>query len=458
MRRNLAVTLVALFITTASAHGAIQLGDWIGVWPSGGGSDAVPWVYDYLGGNLDWGTDTAEQTTAGQPAFVSFTNIANVTSSGSGGTVHIEGPEPGLNAPMGSLSIDASGAVNIGGFLTVVNNDDRSSTDAGPISVTGPTSISIGANDLFDHPNDPDDWAIATWSKGNAGAVTLRSDGTIDVGGGINSQNGLPGSGTSDSNHDGGAVLIEGVTGGTKAGAVSIDGTIRTRGSRGFTAGGDVTINALSLTVDGDLDTRGTSGKTSDQSKGGDIIIQTTDNAWIKGNIDTRVIEYIHPSHGWKSLRAGNVVIESSDGSIDVDGGFDLRDESEDLVAEYGRLRLTALNGTITVGSLDLDKLFYVKFESGSDSTIEGELAGFVDGTDKLRAPDGQKVFYDENLAANTYLGGLTYDLVASDGVSDGGVLTPMPIPEPATAALLGLGGLLGLTGMLRRRMHAGGK
>jgi hypothetical protein len=438
MRRIPILTLLAVLGLATAAHGVdIPLGNDIdGVTPSGDGSSATPWVYDFGGTDLGWGTDTASHT-AGTASWTTFTNVANVTSSGSGGTVDKGGSN--FNGDVGELVIDASGVIDVGGYLSTANtrSSNNALSDAGDMTISGGTSISIGA--------DGDGYSILAWARRSKGEVRLYSSGAITLAGGVKAH------GSTQPTKGPGGLYIQQNSGGGSAGAVSIGGDVLLwHGSGDRNSGGPLSVmSSGAVSISGDVITYGHSGVGGSVWVGGDVDITAGGTVSISGvnGIDAR----LRGDSSHSNAQAGDVTIETSSGNIDIDGGVDLNLETGSGGRD-GRLSLTNTDvlGEILLGTLDLDKVQYAIFDAaGGSSTIEGALLNFTSGTDKLRTPDGQKVFYDP--ASNPSLGGLTYDLFAPDGVSDGGVLTPI-IPEPATMTMLGLGGLMGLTGLVRRR------
>ncbi len=441
IKRIIAIVAILTLAFAGVSYGVdITLGNDIdGVSASGDGTSATPWTYDFGGTDLDWGADTASHT-AGTPSWTTFTNVANVTSTGSGGTVDKGGSA--YNGDVGKLTITASGSIDIGGYLSTANtrSSGNALSDAGDRTITGDASISIGA--------DGSGYSILAYAPRSKGQLELFSSGAITLAGGVKAHGGAqPVKGP-------GGLVIQQNSGGGAAGAVSIGGDVLLwHGNGDRNSGGPLSIiSSEAVQISGDVLTYGHSGVSGATWFGGDVDITAAGTVSINGvnGIDTR----LRGDSSHSGSHAGDVTIATTVGDVLIAGGFDLR-LATGSGGRAGRLSLSTSDaaGGISVGSLDMDNFEYAIFSAGSsDSYVLGDVLNFVDGTDILRADAGQKIYYDPNVAGNAYLNGLTYDLFASDGVSAGGVLTP--VPEPATLALLTLGGLA-LTGTgIRRRIR----
>jgi hypothetical protein len=151
-------------------------------------------------------------------------------------------------------------------------------------------------------------------------------------------------------------------------------------------------------------------------------------------NVTVGDIKTYNASGASSSRSAGHIFITNIVDTITITGELDA--EQRAFPASSGMIELATLNGDIVVTELDLQKMLYITFDAGSSiSRINGELANF-DGTveepgTRLRASAGQRIYYRPD--DNPDLDGLTYPLVAPDGVSAGGVLKP----EPALGTLL---------------------
>lgn len=165
----------------------------------------------------------------------------------------------------------------------------------------------------------------------------------------------------------------------------------------------------------------------------------------------------------------GDVAITGITGNINILGAIDLSTSEFNSAQDSGSLQLVA-GGQITLATLDMNKLLFAELQAVADSEITGSLLNFdttagsgsgstfdpfVTSQTLLRTGIGKIIYYDAGNPDNAYLGGYTYqvaDLLGNAG--QGGWLTPgtSAVPEPATLALLSLGGLAMIGGAIRRR------
>lgn len=465
MKRNALgaiAVIMALGLCALSAPAAsIQLGNAIdGVTPTGSG-DWIntgtwvldEWVYDFGGGDANLADNTYYHN--GQ-AYVRLTNVANVTSSG-GGTFDKGGSYNDYSSTnpntesTGDLVIEASGYVDIDGYLDATNSDTHASPYGGSISITAPTSIDIGDNGSGISITTKADKRGSNTGTAQAN-VTLYSQGAITLSGGIEVPHG---GGVRDAS-DVPTTFIGWSGGDQKAGNVTIGGDLLLHGG-GATGGMHLDIRSSGMVlIQGGIDLHASSGGVH-YTDGGSLNIIGDAGVQIDGDILTDL-----RSGGSKSTTdGGDATITSANGDISLGGVINLETTTTNGNSHNGTLALTAPNGTITLYSgLDLSKVLKANFDaSDSTSYILGVLLGAdglaADGSNigNLQTPFGDTIYYDPS--QNPGLLGGTYTLADLDGnAGAGGELAPAPVPEPATLALLGLGAL-GLVASRRRRRGA---
>ena len=198
-------------------------------------------------------------------------------------------------------------------------------------------------------------------------------------------------------------------------------------------------------------------------SQAGDCVIRDIDNRHYatgygstgRGLVDIRnyanvFIRNIDSSHPFTDNRmGGHVEITDIAGNIEIAGTIDCSSGHSDVERNYGHLKLTA-TGTITLAELNMDKVLFASFSSGSGrSMIEGELLNFdaagsgagtllepvVTTQTALRVPNGQRLLYKVRDDANAGLEGKVYRIANASGqAGQGGLL--MPIPTRGTVLL----------------------
>lgn len=173
-------------------------------------------------------------------------------------------------------------------------------------------------------------------------------------------------------------------------------------------------------------------------------------SAWLV-NAANSALEYIrlivkrYNNVNDNTRNAGNVTINTGiSGDITIGGVIDLT--TFDTESNNGYLKLVCA-GTVTLASLDLDKVLYASLDSGSGaSEITGAIADFdttesagsgvgakddpkiPENETRLRAPSTQTVYYEYQPGTlNDSLGGYVWQLKDLDGTSDGGLLMVEP-------------------------------
>jgi hypothetical protein len=190
-----------------------------------------------------------------------------------------------------------------------------------------------------------------------------------------------------------------------------------------------------------------------------DFIFSTTGAITVSGSIAGTSLQSAAGTASDLDFDAGSVI--TLVGAIDLD---DVNGGSQE-----GHAVLTTTSGaglTIVIGdenspgtsTLDFDLLDYIQFESStSESVIYQAIANFSgEGSTQIRVGSpGDVVYYDDSANPGLLGGGPNSDGIYNIG--GGGTLEPLStyVPEPTTAALLGLGGLLGITGAIRHRKRS---
>lgn len=156
----------------------------------------------------------------------------------------------------------------------------------------------------------------------------------------------------------------------------------------------------------------------------------------VSGNIETATGSY-HATARCTG-KSGNITIANIYGDVVVAGEIDASSNaSGNPVANRGVLTM-ACGGTISLGSLDMDKVNSASLTASSGTIVSGELLNFdtVGGgagseadpvlttQTALRAPSGQAIFYDPE--ANPSLEGKVYRVADLAGTAaQGGLLMP---------------------------------
>jgi len=261
---------------------------------------------------------------------------------------------------------------------------------------------------------------VSTDSIRDSALITITADGYISIGGDILAS---PDSGV---NYKGGIINLTAANG-----PVTVGGFIDVHAERNV---GSVTLSGTSVSING--------------SDGSGISVYT----------DSR-----NDTEASAGATDGNDInITATSGDVTIAGGLDLSSGVNGPANNEGDLTISAVNGSITLGSLDFDLLDDVTLNASAAGmvTVTGDLLGAsLSGltTDSFLSVTSD-VLYDKDVAANSYLSGSTYDiwLGGSESQYD---LRPLPttvalIPEPSTLLIwaLGLPGLLGLHVLRRRR------
>jgi hypothetical protein len=205
---------------------------------------------------------------------------------------------------------------------------------------------------------------------------------------------------------------------------------------------GNIYLEAMGgpLTVDGYLSARHEGSSGSDVYGGTITLISNGTGAGVEVNgTSSRGYSIETNKYAYQIEQAGPVNITSA-GDILIGDAVNLRGPDD------APLTLNSTGGIASMVNLDLDKVASATFASGGGaSSITGSLLGFNTGSpDDGELDSAGIITYDPAVGDNSYLGGNTYNLAS------GGTL--QPVPEPATLGFLALGGVMGLTRIIRRR------
>lgn len=369
----------------------------------GTGGDAVTPPGLSLGGNMLLTTDSTSINLSlnggdltGNSGVVSFDTHRNASS------------------PAGNLAITNVGTISMGGIETWNNGTG----DAGDVAIA--TSVLRAGDIRIDYilaskpagsNNDKDGGTILIFSSGN---VQIQTSGAVAGDIDVHVANGD--GGTVTINHDG-AFTARDILTWTPSTWTSQDAGNVTLEGDGLNNGASGELNLRTI------DTRVIGASWGDVS--GSVHISGYTGVHVTGNLLTEN----QVSSGGGTHVPGNITIEDIAGNVTIDGVINAN--AADVTDSDGDLSITA-TGTITLASLDLLLVNTVFLDAGGNTTVTGALENFSTaspGDGILDAPTGQFIYYDPNVGANAYLGGLTYSLAG------GGELTP--VPEPASLLLL---------------------
>lgn len=419
----------------------------------------------------------AAQNTSGNTLTVGNVNIGanTLSASASSGT-------QGLLTIAGTIT--GSGAINKSGNGSLTINNDQTSTYSGTTTLTTGSLYlgnggALGSGTIaFNVNND----ATATIASSNASAVTIANAMTIGGGNG-NSVRVFGGNGSVVTNGGGtGAVTFTNTT------SISLGSTLRrfsvqsaTRFDAGFTGTGgiDKRSGTATLTLNGtntytgattisagtlQLGNGGTTGSLAAASaitvgagttfavNRSDAIAQGTDFATIISGAGS----FVQAGGGTTTMAAGNTYTGTttiSAGTLAL-GASDAFADASNFVMSGGTLAAGAFSDS--VGTLSLTANSFITLGSGgtfafADSSLLDwgsstlSITGtFVDGVSIRFGLDADGLTGDQ-LALISING-------AEAGINEFGYLTAAAIPEPASAAMLAGGALLGLALLRRRR------
>jgi hypothetical protein len=339
------------------------------------------------------------------------------------------------------LKFDLNGGAITGNAGTSgIDTHETYRDNAGDVILQNAASVTVGEI-LTWHTGDRDNSA-GRIDISATGDVTIGDDaspGALDARGG---KNGVTGSVTV--NHNGAFFSGDIKTHWQGGGGGTTDPT----GPAYFDGSTDTTINATDTFECGNIYTYSYDSYDDD---GGNVTIQDYAGVHVRGDIDTHGSRADKSPGGSNGAEGGDVEITNIKGDIRIDGTLDL-----DADDHPGYAELQTTNSEIILGlesdpgakTLDLAKLEYIEFDSAAGvSWIWLDIDRWTDGSDQIRVGNqGDVVYYSPVANPDLVLGG-DNGVYALTGGGIPGTLQPVPsaIPEPGAAALLLLGGLLGL-------------
>ncbi|MDD4889025.1 MAG: PEP-CTERM sorting domain-containing protein [Phycisphaerae bacterium] len=383
-----------------------------GVLPNVGGVGTTgnPYVYAVTGG-LNLGVYNVWTNTNNNISFTLDLGDNDLTGTGATGlSTHRNPGTSAIGQPSGWIKIINPGTISIGAIDTA--NDGKKAEQP---QYNNGGNVTIGVDTLADRAGDVRISSIDTRNTqttvsgingnyGTAGKVEIYSNGNVFIrntagtaGSILATTNGTTGTGTRAVyvKHDG---SFEGANVDTRTGAISFlqSGNIEFNGDA-KADGANGSFTATDLLTSGE--------RTADTAARGKITIAGYVDVLVKGNVYTYVRDNTQLS-GDVSMTAAN--------DIKINGAIDLGTNT--TVANRGILSLTATNGSVTLGSLNLGQVEYAKLAPYKWTYIQ-TLTG-TPGT-VLRTDSGKKVFKAG--------GGTTFTQLKSvaNPANDGGWLVP---------------------------------
>lgn len=393
--RHINVFLLLVFFATAITVTAdIEVPDPIGgVGPIGSGSGGDPLTYNYSSSALDLGADNIINTNHSGNGNVVLTGITTL-SYGSGGSFDFSCVATSYQAHA-FLRIYASSNVNVrsidtraltsgnfegghvvieagqditadyivtmgmnrnsgnatlvaGDTVTIVSNLTTEGKGGGHLNVTASSIIGDGFN------------ARATSNNRNAGDLNLTAtNGSIVVAGDILSDSGQGYGGPVALNASGDIIV---------GGTVDVDGKRYSAGSVTMMAGGNITVTGA-VTAAMPLD------PVASPEDGGPITI-TAGGAISLTDVDSHTIG-INVTDD-----AGNIAITSTTANVTITGVINAHSDT----GINGHLNISAPDGIITIGDLDVDNFNVITFDAGRQGLIvTGRIDGLIVGSGTVK-------------------------------------------------------------------------
>lgn len=343
--------------------------------------------------------------------------------------------------PTGSIVVQNVGVVDLGVVTTVNTYTVRG--DSGIVTI-GSSSVRAGALRI----DRIDTYKPATTYK--AGNVTIYSSGSVQ----IKNDSGTAGDINAYATGRGGNILIDSlgafIANDLNAYVAGNTGSANPAGNITLTGNGSGVLSLHSINAY--VASANTWGVNANS-----VAVSGYTSAHLTGDILTS--NNSTGTHNDK--KGGNISITGITGDIRIDGTVD----ADSTSSTDGSLTLAA-GGEIKLAGLDLSKLLFAALDAGGYATVSGQIIGadgnplaaagngtLSNGASSIRASAGYYVFYDP--ALNPDLSNATFELLQLNGASGGGYLVPLAnVPEPATLALLSLGGLAMAGGAVRRRRN----
>ncbi len=452
MRKLQAIGFLLLFSAVAFAHdmGAnFTITSGTNVWSLDSGATSITGV------NYTWAFPDSGGLNM-KPASTAYNVNNSATTNGfvldlGGGAISGGGDlltTSSANSPCGPIVVVNAGAVSIGNINTI--NTYGGENNAGAISITNAGSLSFSYS-----------YSYGTVYQKYAGAQSFSGDnsGSFSVSGAMNSYCYA---------RPGGDITIQ------KYSSVSVGGIIDTHQiGNGGERPGVITIGSTNSYIVGSVTVSGGLASWSESGNASPVYIYSGGDISVSMGINT------HCTFSAGNGVSGNATLTSTNGAISVAGGFsgagtgynaygaNCTLKAKNSIAVSGVIDLTGYAGrygtffltnssataTIQVGDLDLSKVAYASFCSGSGAgTLTNYLASFATGyssgtgtsvdpyvtTQKvLRIPSGTTLLY--STTTNAYLGGKYYKLASLAGTAGtGGVLGPASTPAGMTVYVVG--------------------
>ena len=310
---------------------------------SGDGTRGAPWTYN-IAENIDLaGFRVGTATAAGAANYrgsVTLNVTGSVLDTGGGGTFDASTTN---SRHGGSVKLTATGSVtatyiktgtnqyqtyhggdvyiSAGGAVTIDNGAGVGAIDSSAAQYKGAggavTAIAGGGADIT-IGKDAGNWSVnaSSYRQNEGGNVLLQTGGNVTLAGGIDSRGGMY---TNGDGKKSGNITING---GSRAGDVTIGGSILTNTGRSSSAsglGGDVNVEAASLTVSGNIVTWGKQGNFGGNpgGRGGNVDVDVTGDCTVTGYIDTRQLynDKYTSAGGRVAIEADHIRVEGVDGS-----------------------------------------------------------------------------------------------------------------------------------------------